>query len=125
MTCALQFWKMDEDIYEHGEPPYGTKLSPDFCFSHWQTQCRSNFEAPMDPHIILGGFPNGPDFRNFSADSTAFVVTFPVDSSSENRCSLPSLLRNLKTFTMSKACMHVSNHDTWTLQRCLSMRVLE
>ncbi|EIE26672.1 multidrug efflux transporter AcrB transmembrane domain-containing protein [Coccomyxa subellipsoidea C-169] len=92
-ACAtqsiLQFWKMDEDIYEKGEPPYGMKLSPDFCFSHWSTQCRSTFEAPMDPHVILGGFPNGPDFRNFSADSTAFVVTFPVDSSSGNRCSLP------------------------------------
>lgn len=88
-SCALQFWKMDADIYEHGEPPYGMKLSADFCFSHWQTQCRSTFEAPMDPHIILGGFPNGPDFRNFTADSTAFVVTFPVDSSSDNRCSHP------------------------------------
>ncbi|CAL8466999.1 g6535 [Coccomyxa elongata] len=90
-ACAtqsiLQFWKMDADIYEHGEPPYGMKLSADFCFSHWQTQCRSTFEAPMDPHIILGGFPNGPDFRNFSADSTAFVVTFPVDSSSDNRAA--------------------------------------
>ena len=88
-SCALQFWKMDADIYEHGEPPYGMKLSADFCFSHWQTQCRSTFEAPMDPHIILGGFPNGPDFRSFTADSTAFVVTFPVDSSSDNRCSHP------------------------------------
>lgn len=90
--CAyVQFWKMDVDIYEKGEPPYGIKLSPDFCFSHWQTQCRSTFEAPMDPHVILGGFPNGPDFRNFSADSTAFVVTFPVDSSSANRCCLAQL----------------------------------
>jgi Niemann-Pick C1 protein len=90
--CAyVQFWKMDVDIYEKGEPPYGIKLSPDFCFSHWQTQCRSTFEAPMDPHVIMGGFPNGPDFRNFSADSTAFVVTFPVDSSSANRCCLAQL----------------------------------
>ena len=40
----------------------------------------------MDPDIILGGFPAGPEFRNYSADATAFVVTYPVDSSKDNRC---------------------------------------
>ena len=83
---ALQFWKMDEGIYSKGLPPYGTKLSPDFCFGHWQTQCRATYEAPVDPHVVLGGFPNGPSFRNFSADATSFVVTYPVDSSADNRC---------------------------------------
>lgn len=78
---------MDEDIYEQGQPPYGMKLSPDFCLGHWQTQCRATFEAPMDPDIILGGFPSDAgSFRNYSADATAFVVTFPVDSSPDNRC---------------------------------------
>ncbi len=78
---------MDKDVYEHGQPPYGPPLSPDFCLGHWQTQCRATFEAPMDPDIILGGFPSGPEFRNYSADATAFVVTYPVDSSADNRCS--------------------------------------
>jgi hypothetical protein len=32
-------------------------------FGHWATQCRSAFEAPMDPHVILRGFSTGPDFR--------------------------------------------------------------
>ena len=77
---------MDKDIYEHGQPPYGPPLSPEFCLGHWQTQCRATFEAPMDPSLILGGFPSGPDFRNYSADATAFVVTYPVDSSEDNRC---------------------------------------
>ncbi len=27
----------------------------------------------------------GPDFRNYSADATAFVVTYPVDSRPERR----------------------------------------
>ena len=76
---------MDEGIYSKGLPPYGTKLSPDFCFGHWQTQCRATYEAPVDPHVVLGGFPNGPSFRNFSADATSFVVTYPVDSSADNR----------------------------------------
>jgi hypothetical protein len=80
-----QYWKMDEGVYTKGLPPYGTKLSPDFCFGHWQTQCRATYEAPVDPHVVLGGFPNGPAFRSFSADATSFVVTYPVDSSADNR----------------------------------------
>ena len=82
----VQYWKMDKDVYEHGQPPYGPPLSPEFCLGHWQTQCRATFEAPMDPNLILGGFPSGPEFRNYSADATAFVVTYPVDSSEDNRC---------------------------------------
>ena len=39
----------------------------------------------MDPNLILGGFPSGREFRNYSADATAFVVTYPVDSSEDNR----------------------------------------
>ena len=38
---GVQFWKMDVGIYEHGTPPYGPPLSPEFCLGHWQTQCRS------------------------------------------------------------------------------------
>jgi Niemann-Pick C1 protein len=41
----------------------------------------------MDPHIVLGGFPVGPDFRNYSADATALVVTYPVDSREGNRAA--------------------------------------
>ena len=82
----VQYWKMDLDVYEHGQPPYGPPLSPDFCLGHWQTQCRATFEAPVDPNLVLGGFPSGPEFRNYSADATAFVVTYPVDSSEDNRC---------------------------------------
>eukprot|EP00884_Botryococcus_braunii_P021147 jgi/Botrbrau1/7716/Bobra.0159s0148.1 len=90
-ACAiesiLQYWKMTESNYEKGEPPYYTKLTPDFCFSHWSTQCRSAFEAPIDPNLVLGGFPTGPSFRNYSADATAFVVTYPVDSSEKLRAA--------------------------------------
>lgn len=40
----------------------------------------------MDPHVVLGGFPTTPkSFRNYSADATAFVVTYPVNSDPENR----------------------------------------
>ena len=44
---AVQFWKMDEGIYERGEPPYGPPLSPEFCLGHWQTQCRSTHHLPF------------------------------------------------------------------------------
>ena len=81
----MQYWKMDQSVYEHGTPPYGPPLSPEFCLGHWQTQCRATFEAPMDPHVILGGFPTDSGFRNYSADATAFVITYPVDSSQDNR----------------------------------------
>eukprot|EP00775_Hariotina_reticulata_P001814 gene1814-2147_t len=89
-VCAtqsiLQFWHMDRSFYlsEQAKSRYATKLSPDYCFGHWYTQCRSAFEAPMDPHVILGGFSTGPDFRNYSADATAFVVTYPIDSNPGN-----------------------------------------
>ncbi|KAF6262418.1 multidrug efflux transporter AcrB transmembrane domain-containing protein [Scenedesmus sp. NREL 46B-D3] len=94
-ACAtqslLQYWHMDRASYvaEQAKGKYATKLTPDYCFGHWATQCRSAFEAPMDPHVILGGFSTGPDFRNYSADATAFVVTYPIDSAPAN---LPAAL---------------------------------
>ncbi len=49
-------------------------------------QCRAAFGGPIDPHLVLGGFPtDSTAFRNFSADATAFVVTYPIDSHPENR----------------------------------------
>lgn len=51
-------------------------------------QCRSAFGGPVDPHLVLGGFPtDAASFRNFSADASAFVVTFPIDSHPTNRCA--------------------------------------
>jgi hypothetical protein len=43
---APQYWKMDRQIYARGEPPFYTKLTPEFCFGHWSTQCRSAFQVP-------------------------------------------------------------------------------
>ena len=48
---AVQFWKMDEGIYERGEPPYGPPLSPEFCLGHWQTQCRCAM-CPSASHCL-------------------------------------------------------------------------
>lgn len=84
---------MSQANYEKGEPPYYSKLSPDFCFSHWSTQCRSAFQAPIDPHLVLGGFPTTSAFRNYSADATSFVVTYPLNSSVANRWVPFSALR--------------------------------
>ena len=47
MSVAAQYWKMDRSIYERGEPPFFTKLTPEFCFGHWSTQCRSAFQVPV------------------------------------------------------------------------------
>ncbi|KAL0026458.1 hypothetical protein WJX77_000502 [Trebouxia sp. C0004] len=79
IESVLQYWQMDPKIYALG------RLSPDFCFGHWSTQCRSAFESPIDPHTVLGGFPTDSSFRSFAQDATSFVVTYPVDSSPANR----------------------------------------
>ena len=79
IESVLQYWQMDPQIYALG------RLSADFCFGHWSTQCRSAFESPIDPHTVLGGFPTDNSFRSFAQDATSFVVTYPVDSSPANR----------------------------------------
>lgn len=48
---------------------------PEFCFEHWSTACRSAYEAPMNPALVLGGFDEAKYM-----EATAFIVTFPVDS---------------------------------------------
>lgn len=40
----------------------------------------------QDPHTVLGGFPTDERFRNYSADASTFVVTYPLNSSDANRC---------------------------------------
>ena len=82
IESVLQYWQMDVNTYGMG------RLSPDFCFGHWSTQCRSAFESPIDPHTVLGGFPTDSSFRSFAEDATSFVVTYPVDSSPDNRQDL-------------------------------------
>eukprot|EP00798_Chlamydomonas_sp_ICE-L_P025324 gene25325-10979_t len=87
-TSVLQYWAMDEELFEKeqaGGPP-AVKMTPQYCFDHWYTECRAAFKGPMDPHLVLGGFPrNKEDFRNYTADATAFVVTYPVSSHLEVR----------------------------------------
>ncbi|KAL6768530.1 SSD3 [Auxenochlorella protothecoides x Auxenochlorella symbiontica] len=82
--CAIQsvaqYWQLSVDVYEHGSPPMMVPVTPEFCYGHWNTQCLSAYGAPIDPHVVLGGFPTAAaEFRNFSADATAFVVTFLLD----------------------------------------------
>lgn len=70
-----------------GSPPMMVPVTPEFCYGHWNTQCLSAYGAPIDPHVVLGGFPTAAaEFRNFSADATAFVVTFLLDPAPALRC---------------------------------------
>lgn len=57
VESVLQYWQMNPQIYNLG------RLSPEFCFGHWSTQCRSAFEAPIDPNTVLGGFPTNASSR--------------------------------------------------------------
>lgn len=50
-TCALQsvlqYWQMDKRMYvkEQAKDPSDPRMTPEFCFSHWYTQCRSTYEV--------------------------------------------------------------------------------
>ena len=48
-------------------------------------QCRAAFGGPIDPHLVLGGFPTDASFNSYSADATSFIVTYPLDSSADKR----------------------------------------
>lgn len=85
IQSVLQYWQMNRELYrsEQAKSPRVVRMTPDYCFTHWSTQCRSAFESPMDPHVVLGGFPNDADQFNYTSSSTSFVVTYPVDSRPE------------------------------------------
>ena len=50
-ACAtqslLQFWRMDRSIYKKGDPASHTRLSPEYCLSHWSTACRGAYGGPQ------------------------------------------------------------------------------
>lgn len=60
-VCAtqsvLQYWHMDPAAFA----ARGTH-TPEYCFQH-TTECRSAFQAPIDPQLVLGGFPRDPGQR--------------------------------------------------------------
>jgi Niemann-Pick C1 protein len=68
-ACAtqsvLQYWQMSRQQYEaeRDKKGWAVKHTPEYCLSHWYTECRSTFEAPIDPKVVLGGFPTGSAFR--------------------------------------------------------------
>ena len=44
---------------------------------------RSAFQAPIDPKVVLGGFPTDASFNSYLADTTALLITFPVNATAE------------------------------------------
>ncbi|EFN58463.1 hypothetical protein CHLNCDRAFT_6284, partial [Chlorella variabilis] len=89
-ACAtqsvLQYWGMSRDVFEHGETFLQAALCMQSCPAKVRHCCRSALGGPTDPHLVLGGFPtDAATFRNYTADATAFVVTFPIDSHAANR----------------------------------------
>ena len=89
-ACATQsltqYWRNDAAFYasEQTKGPFSTKLTPDYCLTHWTTQCRADFGAPVDPHVVLGGFPTDSTFRSYRQDAASLVVTFPLSSAPED-----------------------------------------
>ena len=40
--------------------------------------CRSTFEAPIEPKMVLGGYPYNT--TDYIQDTTALLITFPVNN---------------------------------------------
>ena len=82
-ACAtqsvLQYWQGSLDAYEG---MLGPQLSPDYCIEHWSIACRAATGAPVDPKVVLGGFPR-QGIVSISDEATAFIVTYPLSSSPE------------------------------------------
>ncbi|CAD7700022.1 unnamed protein product [Ostreobium quekettii] len=84
----LQYWQMNRSVWEQQVTPMGRKDGHDkmsFCIQEWPRSCYSAFGAPMDPKIVLGGFSSGTKASDLADDSSAFVVTFLLNSSIEVR----------------------------------------
>ena len=60
-------------------------MTPEYCFGRWFTECLSAFGAPIDPKIVLGGFPSSSSsFTSYSSDANSFIITLPLTSQTEN-----------------------------------------
>ena len=83
-ACAtqsiLEYWQGSRQLYESPD-----HLTPQYCIQHWSVACLAESGAPMNPRIILGGFPkNLTEAEKKLADlATAFIVTYPLVSDSE------------------------------------------
>lgn len=47
LQSVLQYWRMDEALYdsEQAKSPSEPRMTSDYCFGHWGTQCRSAFQV--------------------------------------------------------------------------------
>lgn len=90
------YWKNDRDLYVNGLPPYGDRLTPAYCLSHWTTQCRTDIGAPLDPHLVLGGFDPATPLADLPRAASALVLTFlvrnPAPGAEPEGRLLPSIL---------------------------------
>lgn len=46
------------------------------------SMCRSSFGAPIEPKMVLGGYPEDDSFIGYIQDTTALLITIPVNASS-------------------------------------------
>ena len=110
VQSAAQYWQLSREVYEHGAPPSMTPVTPEFCYSHWNTQCLAAYGAPVDPHVVLGGFPrDARAFRNFSADATAFVVTLLLEAGAETAAAAEAWERSFLEVAGSEIAQLVAN----------------
>lgn len=82
-ACAtqsvLEYWAGSREAYEG---TFGPRLTPEYCFDHWNTACRASTGAPVNPKIVLGGFPRNGS-TSYASEATAFVITFLLSPSAK------------------------------------------
>ncbi|CAG9464392.1 unnamed protein product [Pedinophyceae sp. YPF-701] len=101
---VLQYWQMSRDAFVNGTGPYGERKPLRYCLDHWSSECFSDYGAPVDPAVVLGGYPRGaPPSAGLADNATAFVVTYPVSSD-------PALARAAEAW--EAAFVHLLTEDT-------------
>jgi hypothetical protein len=52
----------------------------DVCLEHQLFVSRSTFGAPIEPKMVLGGYPTDGTFKSYISDTTALLITIPVNN---------------------------------------------
>eukprot|EP00892_Ulva_mutabilis_P006437 jgi/Ulvmu1/4165/UM019_0144.1 len=122
-ACATQsiaqYWAMSRTSFESGTP------SLKFCLGHWSTACRSAFKAPLDPKLVLGGYPENS--TDLMADTTALLITLPVNNNPANLCKTVQWEKDLLYAARTKIARLAAQHDldvSWSTESSVQSELL-
>lgn len=73
------------------------------------TVCRSSFEAPIEPKMVLGGYPTDDTFVSYQQNATALLLTFPLDAGETMRRHAIDWEHHLLHTVRTSACLIADN----------------